>query len=308
MSDFTFTATSEVAGERLDAAISKNTGRPRGVVQAAIRQGLITVSGESAKPSYRLVEGDVVSGEIEDQRPEQLPEAEDIPVHIRYSDDRVMVIYKPPGLVVHPGSGTPGGTLVNALLSLGGPLSQVDPLRPGIVHRLDKDTSGLLMVARDDEAHIYLSSALQRREVKRTYLVLVRGAMPAVSGTIEAPVGRHPTHRHKMAVTGEGRDAITHYRVLGEDKRCSYLEVSLETGRTHQIRVHMSHLKHPVLGDPVYGGRSELARELGLQRPFLHATRISFPHPDDGRVLEFTEPLPEDLSAVLERSGLVTNS
>lgn len=308
MTDFTFTATSEAVGERLDAAISKFTGRPRGAVQAAIKQGTVTVSGEQAKPSYRLTEGDVVAGAIAEQRAEALPEAEDIPVHVRYSDDRVMVVYKPPGLVVHPGSGTPGGTLVNALLALGEPLSQVDPSRPGIVHRLDKDTSGLLMIARDDEAHIYLSEALKRREIKRTYLVLVRGVMPAVSGTIEAPVGRHPTHRHKMAVTGEGRDAVTHYKVLAEDKRCSYLEVTLETGRTHQIRVHMSHLKHPVLGDPVYGGRSELARELGLERPFLHAARIEFPHPDDGRVLGFSEPLPEDLSSVLERSGLVTNS
>ncbi len=308
MSGFSFTADPEVAGERLDAAVSKVTGRPRSAVQVAIKQGTVTVSGHPVKPSYRLVDGDVVTGEIEEQLPDALPEPEDIPVHIRYADDRVMVLYKPPGLVVHPGSGTPGGTLVNALLALGEPLSQVDPARPGIVHRLDKDTSGLLMIARDDEAHHHLSAALKRREIKRTYLVLVRGTMPAVSGTIEAPVGRHPTQRHRMAVTGEGRDAVTHYKVLGSDKRCSYLEVSLETGRTHQIRVHMSHLKHPVLGDPVYGGRSELAKELGLQRPFLHAARISFPHPDDGRVLEFSEPLPDDLAAVLERSGLLTNS
>jgi 23S rRNA pseudouridine1911/1915/1917 synthase len=190
------------------------------------------------------------------------------------------------------------------LLSLGVPLSAIDSERPGIVHRLDKDTSGLLLVAKDDETHEHLSAALKRREIQRTYLALVRGDMPASSGSVEAPIGRHGNQRRKMAVTPEGKDAVTHYSVLGTGEGASLLEVRLETGRTHQIRVHLAHLGHPVLGDGSYGGRGDLATKLGIGRPFLHAARIAFEHPVTKEAVEVDEPLPADLVASLGRAGI----
>jgi 23S rRNA pseudouridine1911/1915/1917 synthase len=277
--------------------------RSRAAAQAALKSGAVTVSGRTVRPSYRLAEGDLVEGDVEIVIP-TLPGPEDIPVQIRYQDDRVLVISKPAGVVTHPGAGHTSGTLVNALLGMGGPLSGIDPDRPGIVHRLDKDTSGLLLIARDDAAHELLAAALKRREIERTYVALVRGVMEAPTGSIEAPVGRHPTNRRKMGVTGSGRDAVTHYRVIEVGSGCSLLEVRLETGRTHQIRVHLSHIKHPVLGDRLYGGRSELAASLGLDRPFLHACKLAFSHPSTGERIEVEDPLPPDLAAALERAGL----
>jgi 23S rRNA pseudouridine1911/1915/1917 synthase len=215
-----------------------------------------------------------------------------------------MVVSKPAGLVTHPAHGHEGGTLVNALLALGQPLAAASSSRPGIVHRLDKDTSGLLLVAKDDEAREFLVDALRRHEVERTYLALVRASMPAASGTVDAPIGRHPSRRWAMSVLPGGRPAVTHYRVLRDNGTVALLEVGLETGRTHQIRVHLSHLGHPVLGDPTYGGRSELAAELGLDRPFLHAVRLAWPHPSDGRRIELADDLPPDLVAVLRAAGV----
>ena len=290
-------------GERIDAVLARRWGRPRSVAQAAAKEGSVTVSGTTVRPSYRLVAGDVVEGEppeVVDVR----PEAEDIPIEVAYTDDRVLVVSKPAGLVTHPGGGHDTGTLVNALLGLGGPLAGADGARPGIVHRLDKDTSGLLLVARDDDAHALLVEAMKQHEIARTYLALVRGRPPAASGTIEAPIGRHPVARRKMAVTAGGRRAVTHYRTLGSGAGASLLEVDLETGRTHQIRVHLAHLGNPVLGDPTYGGRSELSARLGLPRPFLHAARLTFPHPGSGDRIEVTDPLPGDLRPALEAAGL----
>jgi 23S rRNA pseudouridine1911/1915/1917 synthase len=298
-----FVARDEDAGARVDIVLARVTGATRTLAQRALREGSVRVNGADARPSYRMEVGDRIEGELPE--PEfAAPEAEEIAIDVRYSDDRLLVVSKPAGLVTHPARGHDTGTLVNALLGLGGPLAGSGSVRPGIVHRLDKDTSGLLLVARDDAAQAYLVEALRRRAIERTYLALVRGRPPAESGTIEAPVGRHPGNRRKMAVVAGGRAAVTHYRVLGESSGAALLEVKLETGRTHQIRVHMAHLGHPVLGDRAYGGWSDRMAELGLARPFLHAARLVFPHPDDDRMIEVEDPLPSDLEEVLKGLGL----
>jgi 23S rRNA pseudouridine1911/1915/1917 synthase len=291
------------AGRRVDVVLAERAGVTRTLAQRALRSGEVRVNGAEAKPSYRLEPGDVVAGDMPAATIAP-PAAEEIPLEVRYSDDRVLVVSKPPGLVTHPARGHEGGTLVNALLGLGGPLSGMGSTRPGIVHRLDKDTSGLLIIARDDDAQAYLVDAMQRRAVERRYLALVRGAPPAASGTIEAPVGRHPVKRRQMAVVSGGRPSVTHYTVLAKGGGVTLLEARLETGRTHQIRVHLSHLGVPVLGDRTYGGASELAHALGLRRPFLHAWRLAFPHPSTGAPVEVRDPVPDDLAEALERAGL----
>jgi 23S rRNA pseudouridine1911/1915/1917 synthase len=215
------------------------------------------------------------------------------------------VVAKPAGLVVHPGPGHPTGTLVHALLgrpgtslSAGGGAAD----RPGIVHRLDKGTSGLLLVAKDDATHLALARDLAAHRVERHYLALVQGRLPADTGTVDTPVGRHPRDRKRMAVvpTG-GRHAVTHWRVLETFPAVQLIEATLETGRTHQVRVHLASLHHPLVGDRTYGADPTLAARLGVPRPFLHAWRLAFAHPDDGHRVELTEPLPGDLQAVLDR-------
>ena len=260
-------------------------------------------AGPTVKASIRLEPGQVLVADIPSREP-SLPEAEDIPLEVKYSDDRVLVVSKPPGLVTHPARGHETGTLVNALLGLGGPLSGSGSIRPGIVHRLDKDTSGLLLVAKDDAAKDYLVDALRARKVERRYLALVRGSVRSPSGTVDAPIGRHPFRRRLMAVVSGGRASVTHYRVLGESDGVSLLDVSLETGRTHQIRVHLAHLGHPVIGDRTYGGGGELAQRFGLERPFLHAYHLVFPHPDDDHRIDTSDELPEDLETALRAAGM----
>jgi 23S rRNA pseudouridine1911/1915/1917 synthase len=291
------------AGERVDVLVTRLSGAPRGRVQASLKSGDVTVNGQSVRPSYRVVAGDEVRGTVAlpDHDP---PEAEAIPLAVRYSDDRLLVISKPAGLVTHPATGHSSGTLVNALLGLGVPLSSLGTDRPGIVHRLDRDTSGLMLVAKDDDTHRFLKQALSARRVERRYLALVRGSPAAASGTVDAPVARHPTKRRLMAVVPGGRRAVTHYVVLQRGEGLALLDVGLETGRTHQIRVHLAHLGHPVLGDRVYGGLSDLSRAVGLERPFLHATRLTWPDPAGGEPVTVEDPLPEDLAAALERAGL----
>ncbi len=300
-----FTCSEEDAGRRVDAVVALRAGAPRGPVQQALKEGLLTVTDKAVRPGYRLAPGDRVRGRIPVSGP-SVPEAEDIPVPVRYSDERVLVVSKPAGLVTHPAGGHSRGTLVNALLGLGVPLARAGSARPGIVHRLDKDTSGLLLVAKDDDAHDFLVAALKRRDIVRRYLALVTEPPASPSGTIDAPVGRHPRRRRLMAVVDSGRPAVTHYllRASAGGRGPALLEVSLETGRTHQIRVHLAHLGHPVLGDRVYGGATEQARSLGLSRPFLHAHALAWPHPDDGRRIEVAEPLPADLAAALTAAGL----
>ncbi|MFN2524666.1 MAG: RluA family pseudouridine synthase [Actinomycetota bacterium] len=298
-----FEATESEAGTRVDVVIAARTGLPRAAVQKALRAGEITIDGQSVRPSHRLEAGQSAWGELVVPSASE-PSPEDIPLTIRYSDDRVLVVSKPPGLVVHPDAAHPGGTLVNALLGSGEPLSRVDAGRPGIVHRLDKDTSGLLLVAKDDGAQAFLAAALKRRAVERRYYALVRGAFTVPTGTIEAPVGRDPRRRRLMAVVSVGRNAVTHYEVLQAKGDLSFLDVRLETGRTHQIRVHLAHVGHPVMGDRTYGGVSELSRALGLERPFLHAWSLAWPDPTSGEILRVTESLPPDLTEVLARAGL----
>lgn len=298
-----FRPSEEEVGERLDVVVAARGGVTRTLAQRAIKTGAVEVNGTQARASHRLEPGDVVSGELP-QPVVDTPEAEDIPVDVRYSDDQLLVVSKPAGLVTHPARGHAGGTLVNALLALGGTLSQRGSIRPGIVHRLDKETSGLLLVAKDDATQEALVEAIRRREVERRYLALVRGAPPAATGTIEAPVGRHPTKRRLMAVVAGGKPSLTHYSVLQVADERALLDVTLGTGRTHQIRVHLAHLGHPVLGDRVYGGYSERTKALGLDRPFLHAWRLAFTHPVSHERIEIEDPLPSDLLRSLEAAGL----
>ena len=298
-----FSPDPEEIGSRVDVVVARRTGAPRSVVQKALRAGDLTVGGKTSRPSRRLEVGDVIEGSIPSSE-RATPEGEDIPIVIRYSDARVLAVSKPAGLVTHPSGGHDTGTLVNALIGLDEPLARADSARPGIVHRLDKDTSGLLLVAKDDAAHAYLVEAMKRREIERGYLALVRGRPPAMTGTIEAPLGRHPVRRHRMAVVAGGRPAVTHYREIGHSDDLTLLEVRLETGRTHQIRVHLAHFGHPILGDRTYGGDPGPARALGLERFFLHASSLAFPHPDDGRRVEVTDPLPDDLTRALVAVGI----
>lgn len=289
-------------GERVDVVLATRAGVTRTLAQRALKTGTVTINGETARASRRLEENDVVSGEL----PRLIvaaPEAENIPVQVRYSDDHLLVVSKPPGLVTHPARGHESGTLVNALLSLGESLSNRSSVRPGIVHRLDKDTSGLLLVAKDDQTQELLVEAIRRREVERRYLALVRGVPPAATGSVDAPVGRHPTKRRQMAVAAGGKPSVTHYRVIAADTERALLDVTLGSGRTHQIRVHLAHLGHPVLGDRVYGGHSAKTQALGLDRPFLHAWRLGLVHPVTQQPLEVLDPLPADLAAMLEAAG-----
>lgn len=306
MKEVGFSAGPDEAGMRLDVVVAQRASVTRGLAQIAIKEGTVTVGGKTVRPSHRLEPGEEVSGSVAVPTVE-LPQGESIDLVLRYEDDRLLVVSKPAGLVTHPARGHATGTLVNALLGLGVPLAGATSIRPGIVHRLDKDTSGLLLVAKDDDAQTFLVDALRARRIERLYVALVRGRPPADSGTIEAPIGRHPVKRRLFAVVPGGRPSVTHYEVTAAGDRLALLDLKLETGRTHQIRVHLAHLGHPVLGDRVYGGVSELSRELGLERPFLHARSLRFPHPDDGREILVEDALPDDLAAALERAGFSTN-
>ena len=293
----------DAAGQRADVTLSKLAGVPRSAAQRALRDGAVTIAGRPLRPSQRLEPGTVLEGRVEVEEA-ATPAAEEIDVSVAYEDERVLVVSKPAGLVTHPATSNESGTLVNALLNLGIPLALAGSARPGIVHRLDKDTSGLLLVAKDDAAHAHLVEAMKERLIDRRYLALVKGTLPSATGTIDAPLDRHPSRRTQMAVVSGGRPAVTHWVVVASGADASLVEVKLETGRTHQIRVHLSHLGHPVLGDRTYGGATEAARDLGLRRPFLHAWKLSFPHPDDGRAVHVVDPLPADLAEVLSRAGL----
>ncbi len=286
-------------GERLDKWISSaSVGEfTRSRAQKMIRNGLVAVDGRSERrPSWPVRAGSEIVVTIpEPELIEAVPE--DIPLDVVYEDEDVLVVNKPRGLVVHPAAGNPRGTLVNAVLHRCGNLKGInDVIRPGIVHRLDKDTTGLLVVAKNDGAHRSLAAQVKERAVKRVYLALVHGIV-ASDLTIDAPVGRHPFHRKRMAVVPSGRPSVTLVRVLEGFVHYTLVECELKTGRTHQIRVHMSHAGHPVVGDRVYGGE----RLSGLGGQALHAWRLGFRHPVDGRYLEFRAPPPSDFQDVLDR-------
>ena len=297
----------EASGRRLDEVVAELAGTSRARAARWATDGLVTVDGRPRPKSYRLREGERLAWSPPPAPPEGGPVAEDRPLAVRYEDDHLLVVAKPAGLVVHPGPGHPTGTLVNALLgrqgsslSAGGGAAD----RPGIVHRLDKDTSGLLLVAKDDATHLALARDLAGHRVERRYLALVQGRLPAGEGTVDAPIGRHPRDRKRMAVVPTGRPAVTHWRVLETFPAVQLVEATLETGRTHQVRVHLASLRHPLAGDRTYGADPTLAARLGLSRPFLHAWRLAFDHPAGGRRVELTEPLPPDLQGVLDQLHL----
>lgn len=293
----------EAAGRRLDAYVAAVAGLSRSRAKQLVLEGRVTVDRRPAtKPSQVLRTGQVVTARVPPPVEAEEPVPEDLPVSVVYEDDDLAVVDKPAGLAVHPGAGRPRGTLVNALLSRLGRLSRLDPSRPGIVHRLDKDTSGLLVVAKTEEAHRALSGQIARRTAQRWYWALLRGEVPWEEHTLSAPIARHPVHRQRMAVVPGGREATTHFRVVERFRGYTLVECRLLTGRTHQIRVHARHMGYPVAGDPTYGRRGEL----GLARQFLHAWRLAFTHPRTGKPMEFTSPLPADLQQVLD--GLRRNA
>lgn len=286
-------------GRRLDAfLVAHLPAHSRSQLKALIDGGHITVDGAHAKPALRVRRGQRIEVTVPPPPPAGIaPEA--LTLDIIFEDEQVLVINKPPGLVVHPGAGRRGGTLANAVLARVPEIAHVgSALRPGIVHRLDKDTSGLLMVAKTPEAYRSLQSQVTARTVSRTYLALVCGQLPRDEGVIDAPIGRHPRHRTRMAVVPRGRAALTRYRVRERFARHTLVEVQLVTGRTHQIRVHFAHLGHPVAGDPVYG-RGE---DLGIGRQALHAFKLRFAHPQSARELTFEAPIPADFRAAIERA------
>lgn len=302
-----FNVGAENAGERLDSFLAKDPSLSRSAAARLCDEGAVTVNGAPAQKKRLLAEGDTVEVAL----PEPIPdtaEPEDIPLSVVYEDEDIIVIDKPKGMVVHPAAGNPSGTLVNALLyHCKGQLSGIGGvLRPGIVHRIDKDTGGLLVAAKNDAAHRVLAAALEVHDIKREYRALVNGGFRDDSGTVDLPIGRHPTDRKRMAVLrdgdGKSREAVTHYRVLERFGGVSYLALQLETGRTHQIRVHMSHLGHPLVGDTVYGGgRTPFERHHAplLSGQCLHAVRLTLRHPRTGEDMCFESPLPEDFEKLL---------
>jgi 23S rRNA pseudouridine1911/1915/1917 synthase len=291
----------EAAGERLDRFAADRTGLSRSYVQRLISDGFVHLDEGPTKANMTLVPGATLRIDVPDPAPLEL-EAEDIPLDVVYEDDDLLIVDKPSGLVVHPAPGHAGGTLVNALLARGteyGGIAGVQ--RPGIVHRLDRDTSGLLMVAKDDRAQASLMAQLKARRVKKTYVALVEGAVEAPVGRIEAPIGRDPRNRLKRAVASDGQPATTGYRVRERLPGWTLLDVDLITGRTHQIRVHMAALGHAVAGDPLYGTGTARKGPDGLERLFLHAWRLEINSPADGHLIRAEAPLPAELEQVLAR-------
>ena len=290
----------ESSGERLDAALARLVPElSRSQAQRLLAQGLVTANGKPLKKNEKSTAGMVLELTLPEAQETDLP-AQEIPLDIRYEDSDVIVINKPKGIVVHPAPGHPDGTVVNALLHhCGDALSGIGgEKRPGIVHRIDKDTSGLLIAAKNDAAHAHLSAQLKDHTLARTYECIVCGNLKEDSGTIDAPIGRHPTDRKKMAIVHEhGKPAVTHFRVLERFGDYTLVECRLETGRTHQIRVHMASIGHPVLGDPKYGPRK--ACPFAIKGQALHSMQLTLTHPRTRESITFTAPLPEDMEKIL---------
>jgi len=290
---------------RLDqAAAELFAGFSRGRLQKWIRSGALRVDGQAQKPTYRVSGGETLVLDAEPEYREDV-RAENISLDIVFADEDIIVLIKPAGLVVHPAAGNPDGTLQNALLHFDPRLAALP--RAGIVQRLDKDTSGIMVVARSERAHNSLVRQLQARTMSRIYRAVALGDMIS-GGTVDAPIGRHPVDRKRMAVVASGRPAVSHYRILERFPGISYIEVSLETGRTHQIRVHMAHIGHPLVGDPVYGrstrrrrGMTDAQHDLlrAFPRQALHAARIELNHPGSGEAVAFDAPLPADFERLL---------
>ena len=293
------TAATEHAGVRLDAFLSADGALTRSQAARLIAEGRVRVNGKPAAKSARLSGGETVTVDVPQLRETALP-PQDIPLDVVYEDDDAIVVNKPTGLVVHPAPGHPDGTLVNALLHhCGDSLSGIGgEKRPGIVHRIDRDTSGLIIAAKNDAAHLALSAQLKDHSLSRTYECLVTGNMKQDSGTVDAPIGRSSADRKKMAVVPTGRRAVTHWEVVARYPGVTHLRCRLETGRTHQIRVHMAYIGHPILGDTVYGAKKPVP---GLTGQCLHASGLRFVHPRTGEPVELHCPLPPEFTAMLQK-------
>lgn len=294
------------AGIRIDAwlALALSEEFPdktftRSSLKKMIEQGAVTIGGEAVKPSYGVKKGDVVSVEMPEPEPLDV-QPEDIPLNVVYEDKDIIVINKPRGMVVHPAPGTRSGTLVNALLHYCRDLSDINGvIRPGIVHRIDKDTTGLIAVAKNNASHIKLAAQLSNHTMARVYYAVLEGVPKTQCGTVDMPIGRHPVDRKRMAVnTQNGREAVTHFKVLEVKNNLALTELRLETGRTHQIRVHMQAIGHPIAGDPVYGIKN--TRNLAGQ--LLHAGKLKLIHPGTGEPVEFSAPLPDDYVDFLKKN------
>ena len=288
---------------RADAALSAALdGLTRSAAQKWLEEGRVTLDGRPLKKNARLQPGDTLLITPPQPPPIGLT-PQDIPLDVAYEDGDVIVVNKPVGMVVHPAPGHPDGTLVNALLyHCGNTLSGINgELRPGIVHRIDRDTSGLIIAAKNDRAHLSLAAQLQDHSLFRLYHAVAAGGFREDSGTVSAPIARHRADRKRMAVAPDGREAVTHWQVVDSQKGLTHLTCRLETGRTHQIRVHLAHLGHPLLGDTVYGGKKPV---LGLAGQCLHAAQLTFTHPSTGERLTVEAPLPDWFTAVLNRYGL----
>ena len=295
------TLTADTSGERLDAFLARSMeGMSRSAVQRLIEDGNVLRGGKQCRKNDRLEPGDVLTVTLPEAKPVEIVPKE-IPLEIVYEDEDVAVINKPKGLVVHPAPGHTDDTLVNGLLyAMGDRLSGINgEMRPGIVHRIDKDTSGLLAIAKNDLAHAVLASQLKDHTMARTYEAIVCGNLKEDSGTVDAPIGRHPTDRKKMCVTARNsRNAVTHWEVVERFPGYTHIRCHLETGRTHQIRVHMAYIGHPILGDTVYGHKY---KELGQDSQCLHAGQLCFRHPRDGRPVLVFAPLPDYFLEVLNK-------
>ncbi|WP_405102333.1 RluA family pseudouridine synthase [Oceanobacillus sp. FSL H7-0719] len=297
MSSFYQKVTEEQNKQRIDKLLAEiNPDISRSQIQTWIEDGYVQVNKAKVKANYKCQTGDEIEWQIPEVKPLEI-EAENIPLDIIYEDSDLLVINKPRGMVVHPSAGHGSGTLVNALLYHCNDLSGIHGVeRPGIVHRIDKDTSGLLIVAKNDQAHIGLSEQLAKREVERKYIALVHGEIPHESGMVDAPIGRDPKNRQRMAVVDNGKSAITHFRVLNRFPDYTYIECKLETGRTHQIRVHMRYIDFPLVGDPLYGPRKTM--ELGGQA--LHAKSVGFMHPIKNEWMHFESEIPAYFAEALK--------
>jgi len=297
----------EDAGKRLDVVLAQLFPEySRSRLKLWIEQGQVLVNGQTAKPKYKISGDEELQLTVQSVESEESCIAEDIPLDIVYQDESIIIINKTADFVVHPAAGHYSGTVQNALLHFDASLAEIP--RAGIVHRLDKDTTGVMVVARNLRAHKYLVDQIQKHEVVREYQAVVFGVLTG-GGMVDQPIGRHPRDRIKMAVRENGREAITHYRLLKRFREHSHVKVQLETGRTHQIRVHMSHLRHPIVGDPVYAGRHRVPAGAQVElldflqhfkRQALHAWRLSFIHPESGEEVSYEAPLPDDMQRLLK--------
>jgi len=290
----------DVNNERLDSYISKsNLDLSRSMVQKLIKENRVFVNGKNEKESYKIKVNDNITIQIEEPKSSKL-EAQDIPLNIIYEDNDIIVINKPKGMVVHPGNGNPDNTLVNAVLAhCKGSLSGIGgEIRPGIVHRIDKDTSGLIIVAKNDKSHINLSEQIKNHEVTKIYTALVKGNISEDEATIDMPIGRDKKDRKKMSVTRDGKEAVSHIKVVKRYGNYTLIRVKIDTGRTHQIRVHMAKIGHPVVGDEVY---SSGKNEFGVKGQMLHSTILKFKHPISGKGIMLEAPLPQYFEDVLSK-------